>query len=163
MKPQRIRYGKLLFLLLSILLVNGPISADHPAPSPAGLDAATNRYSVNTTKPYDDVVDDLEFAISQNNYRITGRNEIGKAIAEGENITYPRSIIIHFCNLQVAREIFDLNPDFLLHMPCRISLRETQGGVLIEARLVPEVDPALQEVALRINAMMRGIADYAAE
>ncbi len=158
---ERTRRAQLLLILLT-LLVNGAALAADTALSSKSLDAATSRYTVTTSKPFDDVVADLEFAISENNYRITGRNQIGKAIAQSENIGFPRSTIIHFCNLQTAKEVFNLNPDFLLHMPCRITLREKQGDVVIEARLVPENDPKLTEITARINAMLRRIADYAA-
>ncbi|NNE64890.1 MAG: DUF302 domain-containing protein [Gammaproteobacteria bacterium] len=150
-------------LLVLILLVSSAAPAGEPYPSAESLDAATKRYIVSSEKPYDDVLEDLEFSISQHNYRITGRNQIGNAIAQSENIDFQKSTIVHFCNLQAAKEIYDINPDFLLHMPCRMTLREVQGSVIIEARLVPENDPALKQISLRINAMMRSIADYAAE
>lgn len=162
MNPERTRALRLFFFLLVITL-NSAATAESSAPSAESLDGATKRYTVRTGKPYDDVLQDLEFAISQNNYRITGRSQIGNAIAESENIEFPRSTILHFCNLQAAREIYQLNPDFLLHMPCRVTLREENGSVVIEARLVPENDPEMKEVSLRINAMMRGIADYAGQ
>lgn len=158
----RTRHERLLLILLALLLNGAALAADSSLSSNS-LDAAAARYTVTTTKPFDDVVADLEFAISENNYRITGRNQIGKAIADSENIAFPRSTIIHFCNLQTAKEVFDLNPDFLLHMPCRITLREKQGDVVIEARLVPENDPKLTGITARINAMLRRIADYAAK
>lgn len=150
-------------ILLLVMLVHGPVLASEPPPSAESLDAATKRYTVSTQKPFGDVIDDLEFAITQNNYRITGRNQIGEGISHSENIAYPKSTIIHFCSIRAAKEIYDINPDFLLHMPCRITLYEDQGSVIIEARLVPEIDPKMQEISLRINAMMRSIADYAAE
>lgn len=145
------------------LLLNSHVRAQAQPPSAEILDAAAQRYTVSTRKPYDDVLDDLEFAISQKNYRITGRNQIGKAITDSENIAYPKSTIIHFCSIQAAREIYDRNPDFLLYMPCRITLREDHGSTIVEARLVPENDPGLTDISLRINAMLRSIVDYAVE
>ena len=162
MNPERNKPVRLVFLLL-VLLVSISVSAEDTPPSADKLDSATKRYIVITQKPYDDVLDDLEFSISQHNYRITGRNQIGNAIAQSENIDYANSTIVYFCNLQAAREIYDINPEFLLHMPCRITLREERQSVIIEARLVPENDSELKEISLRINTMMRSIVDYAAE
>ena len=162
MNLERNKPVRLVFLLL-VLLVSISVSAEDPRPSADKLDSATKRYIVITQKPYDDVLDDLEFSISQHNYRITGRNQIGNAIAQSENIDYANSTIVHFCNLRAAREIYDINPEFLLHMPCRITLREERQSVIIEARLVPENDSELKEISLRINTMMRSIVDYAAE
>lgn len=162
MSPEKTWAAKLPFVLLLLTFAAAALASKPPSLTES-LDVATKRYTVGTTKSYEDVLDDLEFSISQYNYRVTGRNHIGQAIAQSELVGYPRSAIIHFCNLRAAREILDINPDFLLHMPCRVSLRENKGIVLVEARLVPETDPRTKEIALRINAMMRDIADYAAQ
>ena len=142
-----------LFLTYSFL---GTTQAETLAPEQ--LDSDTKRYTISTKKSFEDVVDDIEFSISQNNYRITGRNMIGNAISKRTESPYPKSIIIHFCSLQAAKEIYDINPDFLLHMPCRISVREDSEKVLIEARLVPENDQKMRGTALRVNRMLRNIA-----
>lgn len=39
-------------------------------------------YRVETNKAFDDVVSDAEFAISEQNFALTGRSEIGKAISK---------------------------------------------------------------------------------
>jgi len=126
--------------------------------TPEQLDSDTKRYTISTKKSFEDVVDDIEFSISQNNYRITGRNMIGSAIAKRSESPYPNSVIIHFCSLQAAKEIYDINPDFLLHMPCRISVRAASDEVVIEARLIPENDQKMRETASKVNHMMRNIA-----
>ena len=64
-------------------------------------------YSRSTEKNYDDVVDDLLFAISEQNYRITARNDIGSAISKRLDKPFPRSVIVHFCNLGEARRFLD--------------------------------------------------------
>ncbi|NKC11515.1 MAG: DUF302 domain-containing protein [Gammaproteobacteria bacterium] len=119
-------------------------------------------YQVQTDKPFADVLIDLEFAITDNNYRITGRNDIGAAIAARQNRPYPNYAVIHFCNLRDAQQILDVAPEFLVHMPCRISVREHAGDVIIEARLVPEHRMSVRKISRRINAMLREIADSAA-
>ena len=151
------------FLTTAYLYISTIFAFAADAPTPDLLDAATKRYVLSTNKPYDDVVEDIEFAISQNNFRITGRNEIGKAISQRTGNPYPQSVILHFCSLQAAQAIYDINPDYLLHMPCRIAVRKETSSVLIEARLIPENDPTVRERALEVNRMMRRIADYGAE
>lgn len=131
--------------------------------TPGQLDRDARRYSVSTKKCFDDVIEDIEFAIGQHNYRITGRNNIGKAISKWSDDSYPESIILHFCSIGVAKKVYDINPDFLLHMPCRITVRKAAGTVIIEARLIPENDPKMHQLALAINRMMRNIADYGAK
>ncbi len=153
----------LVFLTTAYLYIFTIFAFAADAPTPDLLDAATKRYALSTNKSYDDVVEDIEFAISQNNYRITGRNDIGKAISQRTGNPYPESVILHFCSLQAAQAIYNINPDYLLHMPCRIAVRKDSGKVFIEARLIPENDPTMRERALEVNRMMRRITDYGAE
>jgi uncharacterized protein (DUF302 family) len=131
--------------------------------TPEQLDQDARRYSISTDKSFDDVIEDIKFAISQRNYRITGTNNIGKAISKRSNNPYPDSTILHFCNIQVAKQVFEINPDFLLHMPCRIAVRKVSDGILIEARLIPENDTDMHALALKVNAMLREIVDYGAK
>lgn len=132
-------------------------------PTAGQLDQATGRYRVVTQKHFDDVLEDIAFAIGQHNYRITGSNRIGTAISSRSGQPYPALAVLHFCNIEVAKTLYERNPDFALHMPCRIALRETGDQVTIESRLVPENDPGTRRLAVEINRMMRDIADYGAQ
>ena len=46
-------------------------------------------YTVSTEKSFDDVIDDLKFAISESNFRLTSENRIGAAISERTGKTFP--------------------------------------------------------------------------
>ena len=63
-------------LLGGICLLVAACSQPH---SPSYADLIV-RYT--TEKPFSDVVDDLEFAIQERNFRITGHNKIGSVIRE---------------------------------------------------------------------------------
>ena len=80
------------------------------------------RYGASTTRPYADVYADVEFAIAEHNFRITGGNRIGGAILERGYDNFPSSDIVHFCNLEYARQFLTLSADYLLHMPCKVVL-----------------------------------------
>ncbi len=127
------------------------------------LDAEAKRYTRQSQKSYADVIADLEFAVSQHNYRLTGRNRVGKAIGEMEEKVLPQATVLHFCNTQAAKDILDINPEYLLHMPCRITVREQGDAIMIDARLLPENDPQMLKIALKVNKMMRSIVDFAAK
>ena len=142
--------------LLGFALVVGALNFVHAE----GLE---NRYRAETNKAFDEVVNDLKFAISEHNYRLTGENRIGEAIAEREKTSFPRASVIHFCNLTQAKEILDIAPDYLLHMPCRISVYEGSGHVFVEALLLPEDDQRVHAKATKINQMLRLIVDHAVE
>jgi uncharacterized protein (DUF302 family) len=158
-------YNKAILVALfpALVLLVLSCAATGEALTPGQLDQDTRRYTVATEKPFDDVVEDIVFAIGQHNYRITGRNDIGKAIAKRSGQPYPAFAVLHFCNIQVAKRIYDINPDFALHMPCRIAVRAAGDRVIIESRLIPENDPDMHALAVKINRMMRDIADYAAQ
>ncbi len=121
------------------------------------------RYSRKVKAEFDDVFADLEFAITEKNYRITGVNSIGRAITDRGSNPFPRASVVHFCNIEAAKQILEISMDYLLLMPCRITLHEIDNGyVLIEARLLPLNDEKLRETAIGVNSLLREIVDFAA-
>lgn len=127
--------------------------------------AGKNRYSRSVKAAFDDVFSDLEFAITEHNYRITGINSIGRAIVDraDQQSDFPLASVVHFCNIEAAREILEISMDYLLLMPCRITVREIdEGRVHVEAQLLPEGDPQLAAIAIRVNVMLKAITDFAA-
>lgn len=118
-----------------------------------------------TTKSFEDVVTDVEYAIIEYNFRITSRSHVGAAIRERGYPGFPSYEIIHFCNLTYAKEVLEIDPGFVKHMPCRITIREEEGNVIISSSLLPENsdDPRLNVFSRNINTMLRGIVDFAVE
>jgi uncharacterized protein (DUF302 family) len=129
--------------------------------SPPAQDRAP-RYTAHSSKPFEEVLADLEFAIGEHNFRLTGRDTIGAAIAERNAVAFPSATVLHFCNLEYARQLLEVDPHYLLHMPCRIALYEGADGVTVEARLLPQGDlaPALNT---RINSILKAIVSDAAD
>ena len=140
-------------LILMTVAACGPRPGQDPAP----------RYTAHTSKSFDDVLADLEFAIGEHNFRLTSRDTIGEAIARRENIDLPPSTVLHFCNLNYARQLLEAAPQYLLHMPCRIAIYEQAGNVTVEARLLPENDPAVRPLSQRINRILEAIVASAIE
>ena len=140
------------FLLMNVAAC-GPRSEQDPA----------TRYTLHTSKSFDDVLSDLEFAIGEHNFRLTGRDTIGEAIARRDNIDLPPGTVLHFCNLEYARQLLEVAPQYLLHMPCRIAVYEQAGNVTVEARLLPENDPAVRALSQKINRILEAIVSSAVE
>ncbi len=118
-----------------------------------------------TKKSFEDVSQELEFAITERNYRITGRNVIGKALRKRGYENFFEVDVIHFCNVQNAREVLLLDPSFVVQMPCRILLHEQDNLTVINAVLLPENHPK-EEVnifARRLNQDLRDIVNFALE
>ncbi|MGF1645259.1 MAG: DUF302 domain-containing protein [Thiotrichales bacterium] len=129
----------------------------------SGLAFAETRFTLHGSKSFDDAREDLEFAITQHNFRVTGRNEIGEAIVERGDTTLPRADVIHFCNLTLAARLLRAAPEYLLYMPCRIALRETPKGVVVETWLVPADVAEVAAQVDEINTILRDIVRQAAE
>ncbi|MEM7254445.1 MAG: DUF302 domain-containing protein [Pseudomonadota bacterium] len=118
---------------------------------------------MSVSRPYEDVVHDIKFAITGENFRITGGNVIGQAINKRHALNLPRSEIIHFCNLEHAREFLRIDPSFIRHMPCKIIVREDGDHVWVETQLLPPASGKLGELTNRLNGLLKSIVDEVAE
>lgn len=123
-------------------------------------------YSRETaTKAYADVMAELELAITERNYRITGHNKIGSVIRERDQIEFPDYDTFQFCNLTLAREMLELSPESVAWMPCNMALRVENGKVIVTTHLLKETpeNPKLAAFARRINTQLKEIVDFAVE
>lgn len=141
-------------LLLSLAAVGQQATAKQPQ---------SRRYLAASDRPYEDVLADTRFAITEHNFRITGGNHIGSAIQQRIDRPFPQSDIIHFCNLEFARQFIEAAADFVRHMPCKVVVYQHHGRVVVETELLDETDPRVREPAQRVNTILRAIVDYATE
>lgn len=122
-------------------------------------------YQVETHKPYDDVLAELEVAITENNFRITGHSRVGKVIRDRGTKGFPEYDTIQFCNLTEAKKILLMSPHAIRHMPCNVITYQFQGKTLIRTHLLPTDDDnkALNEFSGKMNRILKSIVDFAAE
>ena len=122
-------------------------------------------YQVETRKPYADVIAELEAAIAENNFRITGHSHVGKVIRERENIDFPDYDTIQFCNLTLAKEILLMSPQSIRFMPCNVVTYTIAGKVIVRTHLLPtdSGNPKLDAFAMQMNQTLKSIVDFAAE
>ncbi|MGR8947144.1 MAG: DUF302 domain-containing protein, partial [Gammaproteobacteria bacterium] len=115
-----------------------------------------------TSKSFDDVIFELDFAITERNYRITGRNTIGKGLRARGYEDFPDVEVIHFCNLEYAREVLILDPGFVAQMPCRITIHEESDKTVISLILLPEdhENEQVNEFSRRMNAILRDVVSF---
>ena len=115
-----------------------------------------------TTKPFAEVIQELDFAITERNFRITGRNTIGKGLRERGYQDFPEVEVVHFCNLENAREVLLLDPDYVCLMPCRATAHETPTGTAVSVMLLPENHPnaKVRRFAKRLNLQLREIFNF---
>ncbi|MDA0821715.1 MAG: DUF302 domain-containing protein [Proteobacteria bacterium] len=130
--------------------------------------AASSDQSIvrNTTdKSFEDVIFELEFAITELNFRITGRNEIGKGLRERGYKDVPEIEVIHFCNLEYVHEVILLDPGFIAQMTCRFTVHTSAEGTVISYMQLPESHPneRINEFARRMNVLTRKMVDFVLE
>lgn len=123
-------------------------------------------YSAETaTKSYADVLAELEVAITERNFRITGHNKIGSVIREREGIAFPDYDTLQFCNLTQARVMLEMSPASVAWMPCNVAVRSEGGKVIVTTHLLPtdSSDPRLNEFARNMNQELKAIVHFAVE
>lgn len=151
-------------LLAALILCAATAVADDLADSPARTSTALIvRGAID--KPFDDVILELDFAITERNFRITGRNTIGKGLRERGYADFPDIEVIHFCSLEYAREVLLIDPGFVAQMPCRITVHREHGQTVISLILLPQdhPDPRVNEFAMRMNVLLREIMAFVLE
>lgn len=122
-------------------------------------------YEVETLKPYDDVLAELEVAIAENNFRITGHSRVGKVIRERGTPNFPEYDTVQFCNLTEAKKILLMSPQAIRHMPCNVVTYQYQGKTIVRTHLLPTDtgNAALDEFSVKMNQILKSIVDFAAE
>ena len=122
-------------------------------------------YRYVTAKPFAQVIFELNFAITERNLRITGRNTIGEGLRKRGYKDFPDVEVIHFCSLELAREVLLIDPGFVAQMPCRITVHEEGGNTVISLITLPvdHVDERVNKFARRVNGMLHEIVDFTLE
>ncbi len=116
-------------------------------------------------KQIDQILDDVEFAITERNFRINNRLHIGKAIRKRGNSGFPDYEVILFCNLSYAEKMLELAPEFINYCPQHLAIRDTGRQRIITASLLPQntSNQALNAVTGEINSLVREIVEFATQ
>jgi len=122
-------------------------------------------YQAKTQKPYDDVLSELEIAIAEHNFRITGHSRVGKVIRERGTTDFPDYDTVQFCNLTHAKTLLLLSPHAVSYMPCNIVTYHFNGKTIVKTHLLPtETDNnELNQFSEKMNKTLRQIVDFAVE
>mgnify|MGYP003625354501 CR=1 FL=1 len=91
--------------------------------------ANTNRIlEKNSPYNYQDTLVNLDIAISEYNYRIIHKSEIGSAIRERGDKNFPLSTVISFCNITHAKEMMLINDNLSMICPASLLLGKATVG-----------------------------------
>ncbi len=114
---------------------------------------------------YEDTLQNLDIAISEHNYRIIHRSNIGQAIRDRGDKDYPLSTVISFCNITYAKEMMEINSALINDMPCIVTVREEHQGVIVGTKLMLENshNQLQSDFAKRINNNLKAIIEATVE
>ena len=121
-------------------------------------------YEILSDKALNDILEDIEFAMTEHNLRIVDRLHIGQAIKMRGNDNFPDYEVILYCNLAFAEKMLELEPELINTCPGRITVRGKTSSYIISAPLWPEqnTDSRLNKLMHDLNNLLIKIVDYAA-
>ena len=125
---------------------------------------ASDYYEKSTEKNLQDILEDLEFAITEHNLRIVDRLHLGQAIQLRGNQDFPDYEIILYCSISFAEKMLELAPELINACPGRITVRGEETSYIISAPLWPEYsnNNDLNHLMFTMNKMVREIVDFSA-
>ena len=142
------------FLIFLIVAISGCVQEN-----------TSRLYQQSSNYNFEDTLLNLDIAISEHNYRIIHRSNIGQAIRNRGEGNYPLSTVISFCNITYAKEMMEINSALINDMPCIITVREEKQGVVVGTRLM--IDNTSNQVqnnfATRINKNLLSIVQATIE
>jgi len=143
-----------------LLLITGCVSQ-----IPVTNSKSIQYYQAETQKPYDDVLAELEIAIAEHNFRITGHSRVGKVIRERGTKDFPNYDTLQFCNLTHAKTLLLLSPHAVSYMPCNVVTYDFKGKTIIKTHLLPidTNNKKLNQFSEKMNIKLKEIVDFAAE
>ena len=149
-------------IFASVLLIASCASQTSP---PHVHSERVDYYQVETSKPYDEVLAELEIAIGEHNFRITGHSRVGKVIRDRGAQGFPEYDTVQFCNLTLARTVLEITPHAIAYMPCNVVTYQFDDKTIIRTHLLPEHgdNPELNRFAQDMNRQLKQIVDFAAE
>lgn len=122
-------------------------------------------YQLSSEYDYQETLLNLDIAISEHNYRIIHRSNIGQAVRDRGEEDYPLSTVISFCNITYAKEMMEINSDLINDMPCIVTVREQKEGVIVGTKLMltNTNNERQNEFAKRINNNLTSIVQATIE
>ena len=115
-------------------------------------------------KSFADIIQDAEFIITENNFRIMNRLHIGDAIQKRGSNDFPNNEVILFCNLTIAEEMLKIEPRYINYCPYKITVTEFNNKHLVGTHLLPLTNRngEMNEFAKKINQTLRSMVEYSA-
>ena len=88
----------------------------------------SHKVKANEGVTFDEVVESMEIKANDVNFKKVGHSKIWQDISAISGLPALRLEILHFCDATVGRRMLDYSPEFVIFIPCRISVLEDATG-----------------------------------
>ena len=120
-------------------------------------------YTVETNKPFAEVVAAIEDNTAKNKFRVLAVHDVQETLAE-KGIERNPLKIIEVCNAGFAHEALSKNPEVALFMPCRIAVYGEQDKTVVKlakpsmiAMMMPEA--GLNDLANGVETTLKKVVE----
>lgn len=147
-------FVKIFFSAIIIFIITGCESSN-----------STRIYQQISQYSFEDTLINLDIAISEHNYRIIHRSDIGQAIRDRGHQDFPLSTITNFCNISYAKQMMEINPNLINEMPCTIAIRQQADAVIVSTKLMATNtnNQVQNDFAVKINTNIKAIIEATIE
>lgn len=112
--------------------------------------------SVTLQQPFERVVAGVRGALAEQGFGVLTEIDVQAAMKAKIDADMAAYLILGACNPSLAHRALQIDPSIGLLLPCNVVVRQTDGGVVVEA-----IDPVML-VTVSDNALLQAVADEAA-
>ena len=167
---RRLNSFSLALLLLPIFPV-ASATADTSAPAVAEMTARAGWSLHETTKPYDQLINDLKAAVKSNKFGVV--TEAGPTgVAKSRGVTIPGNRVIGVFNNVYAVRVLELSTAAMIEAPIRFYVTENADGTadlsyklpsVVFAPYVADAGPELEVISQELDTVFAAIAQAASQ
>lgn len=153
-----------LSLVLGSLLLPAASQAGAP-PAKAATQTGIYKMAIDRTVSLPEAAESMRLRANALNLKLVAELPLSKQVEAVTGKPQPTVTIFQFCDAVTAKELIDMSMDFVIYMPCRISLVEDdkgQGWLImqdIDVDLVAKEKKLQKELTNRIKKVRDGLIE----
>jgi uncharacterized protein (DUF302 family) len=124
-------------------------------------------YTVETEKPFEQAVTDLETAVKQHQFGVLHVHDLGATLRSKGIDFADQCKVFEVCNPQQAAKVLAIDMQLNMALPCRISVFSKNGntriGMIRPQQMLAQLsdDPRLATIAAEVEHATRSMIDAA--
>ncbi len=104
-------------------------------------------YTAESSRSFDELVDDVQKKIAENGFRVLYVHDVQKTLQD-KGFTFPGYKIIELCNAKLAHTVLQADRNIGLMMPCKINVYEREGKRFVAGMLPTLISEMFPEASL---------------